>query len=182
MSEIYVSVDVETAGPIPGDFSMLSLGACVVDAPSRTFACFFQPITGRVDADAMAVAKLSLDELTRTGLDPAVAMADFANWAEALLTPGDTLVFVGLNAGFDWSFVNYYFHRFLGRNPFGFAALDIKAYYMGATHCTWAETRSSVIAKALRPNGRGDHNALHDALYQAELFRLIRDGAASETN
>jgi len=26
--------------------------------------------------------------------------------------------------------VNYYFHKYVGDNPFGFAALDIKAYYM----------------------------------------------------
>jgi ribonuclease T len=28
--ECLISVDVETSGPIPGDYSMLSLGACVV--------------------------------------------------------------------------------------------------------------------------------------------------------
>ena len=26
-------------------------------------------------------------------------------------------------------FVNDYFHRFLGRNPFGHAALDLKAFF-----------------------------------------------------
>lgn len=88
---------------------------------------------------------------------------------------GDKVVFVGFNAPFDWSFVNYYFHRFLGRNPFGFAALDIKAYYMGVTGCTWSDTRSSRIAAALRPRTHSDHTALHDALHQAELFRLARD-------
>ena len=40
-------------------------------------------------------------------------------------------MFVGFNASFDWSFVNWYFHKFVGTNPFGVAALDIKAYYMG---------------------------------------------------
>jgi hypothetical protein len=49
-------------------------------------------------------------------------------------------VFVGFNAAFDWSFVNYYFQRYLGENPFGFAALDIKSLYMGATGCAWEET------------------------------------------
>ncbi|MBV7481126.1 hypothetical protein KW839_26400 [Pseudomonas sp. PDM31] len=83
-------------------------------------------------------------------------------------------VFVGFNAPFDWSFVNYYFHRYLGENPFGFAALDIKSMYMGATGCKWTDTRSSRIAEALNPKREGDHDALHDALYQAELFRLTR--------
>jgi DNA polymerase III epsilon subunit-like protein len=85
------------------------------------------------------------------------------------------LVFVGFNAAFDWSFANYYFHQFLGENPFGFAALDIKSMYMGAADCDWSDTRSSRMVAALKPRQSGDHNALHDAIFQAELFRLIRD-------
>jgi hypothetical protein len=37
-------------------------------------------------------------------------------------------------------FVNSYFHRFLGRNPFGHAALDMKAFFMGLTGVKWSET------------------------------------------
>ena len=173
-AEVFVSVDVETAGPIPGEFSMLSIGACEVDDPSRTFTCMLTPITLRADPAALAVTGLSLDELARTGQPPEAAMAAFAAWAESLLVPGGTLVFVGFNAPFDWSFVNYYFHRFLGRNPFGFTALDIKAYYMGAVGCAWTETRSSRMSAALGATGHGDHTPLRDALYQAELFRLAR--------
>ena len=84
-------------------------------------------------------------------------------------------VFVGLNAAFDWAFVNHYFLRFLGTNPYGFAPLDIKAFYMGAANCDWANARSSVMAERLGARLKGDHNALHDAVYQAELFRLARN-------
>lgn len=45
--------------------------------------------------------------------------------------------YVGFNASFDWSFVNYYFDLFLGENPFGIAALDIKSMYSGAADCSW---------------------------------------------
>ena len=173
--ETFVSVDVETAGPIPGEFSLLSIGACAVDNVAETFACELQPINRNADPEALKVAGLSLDVLASSGLAPVEAMARFAAWADALAHGNDKLVFVGFNAPFDWSLVNYYFHRFLGRNPFGFAALDIKAYYMGVTGCTWADTRSSRMAAALQPRAHGDHKALHDALYQAELFRLTRD-------
>jgi ribonuclease T len=173
--EIFVSVDIETAGPIPGEFSLLSIGACAVENLAETFACQLQPINRNADPDALKVAGLSLESLAQTGLSPVDAMTQFAGWTEGLVRNGDTLVFVGFNAPFDWSFVNYYFHRFLGRNPFGFAALDIKGYYMGVTGCNWSDTRSSRIAAALHPRAHGDHTALHDALYQAELFRLTRD-------
>ena len=172
--EIFVSVDVEAAGPIPGEYSLLSIGACDVDDETRTFACEIKPINHNADPKALAISKLSLEVLERSGLAPKAAMRAFARWTENLAQPNQTLVFVGFNAPFDWSFVNYYFHKYLGRNPFGFAALDIKAYYMGRTGCAWSETKSSSIAANVEPARHGDHDALHDALYQAELFRLIR--------
>lgn len=84
-------------------------------------------------------------------------------------------MFVGFNPPFDWSFVNFCFDRFLGANPFEFTALDIKAMYMGRTGRRWSDTRSSRIAERLNPKLRGDHDALQDARYQAELFRPVRD-------
>lgn len=172
--EIFISVDVETAGPIPGDYSMLSIGACLAERPDIRFARKLKPTTHRADPEALAVSGLSLAELEVSGTDPAAAMADFAAWIAAAAGEEGEPVFVGFNAPFDWSFVNYYFHRFLGKNPFGFTALDIKALYMGASACDWRDTRSSRIAEQLRPALSGDHDALHDALYQAELFRLVR--------
>jgi ribonuclease T len=50
---------------------------------------------------------------------------------------------------------------------------------MGVTGCDWADTRSSKIAEDLKPSLRGDHDALHDAQYQAEIFRLIRRRSAA---
>ena len=174
-TEVFVSVDVETAGPIPGEFSLLSIGACVATNPNATFSCELKPINDNADPKAMEVSGLSLEKLRVTGLEPARAMISFALWLEQISGDGSQIVFVGFNAPFDWSFVNYYFHRFAGGNPFGFTALDIKALYMGATGCRWADTRSSRIAKHLEPRLRGDHDALHDALYQAEVFRLVRE-------
>lgn len=173
--EVFVSVDIETSGPIPGEFSLLSIGACVVFEPSRTFACKLKPINGNADPKALEVTGLSLEELARTGLDPSEAMRTFRDWLGTVADEDGSLVFVGFNAPFDWSFVNYYFHLFAGGNPFGFTALDIKALYMGATDCNWADTRSSKIAERLKPTLKGDHDALHDAQYQAEIFRLMQD-------
>lgn len=172
--EVFLSVDVETSGPIPGEFSLLTIGACDVFDPQQTFSCELKPTTRNADPKALEVTGLSLDRLERDGLDPAVGMQKFRDWVIRAAGPDGTPVFVGFNAPFDWSFVNYYFHRYLGENPFGFAALDIKSLYMGAARSSWAQTRSSQIAAALHPTLKGDHDALHDAQYQAELFRLIQ--------
>jgi DNA polymerase III epsilon subunit-like protein len=174
MREKYVSVDIEASGPIPGEYSMLAIGACLVDDDAATFSATLKPLNRNAISEAMSVSGLSLEDLERTGQPPAEAMTAFRDWIARATQDGTKAVFVGLNAPFDWGFVNYYFHRFLGENPFGFTALDIKALYMGATGCTWDQTGSSKMAKRLSPRRTGTHDALEDALYQAELFRLTR--------
>lgn len=115
-----------------------------------------------------------MEMLKQEGLAPPDAMQAFRDWLVQLCGTSHKPICVGLNAPFDWSFINYYFHQFSSDNPFGIAALDIKALYMGATGCTWAETASKHMAKRLQPKLKGTHDALEDALYQAELFKLIR--------
>lgn len=177
--DILVSVDVETSGPIPGEYSLLTIGACAIDGDD-VFSCELKPLNGNAESKAMEVIGLSLDSLEQTGLPPLQAMSSFSNWLDGLRVEAGSLVFVGLNAPFDWSFVNYYFHRFMRRNPFGYTALDIKAYYMGVTGCRWTEATSSTMSKTLRPHTAPDHDALHDALFQAELYRLIRGRAVGK--
>lgn len=172
--EVFLSVDVETSGPIPGEFSLLTIGACNIAYPKDTFSCELKPSTSNADPKALEVTGLSLDQLERDGLEPTIGMQLFGEWVKNSIGSDGTPIFVGFNAAFDWSFINYYFHRYLGDNPFGFAALDIKSMYMGAARCTWSKTKSSQISAALHPTLKGDHDALHDALYQAELFRLIQ--------
>jgi DNA polymerase III epsilon subunit-like protein len=171
--EHFISVDIEAAGPIPGEYSMLSLGACSVDNTGQSFLLEFQPINLNSDPNALKVAGISLEELQLRGVPPAIAMEQFRAWIEETVGSQGTPVFVGFNAPFDWSFVNYYFHRFLGSNPFGFAGLDIKAFYMGKYGTQWRDTKSSKIAAALHIPEQGDHNALHDAVYQARLFQAM---------
>ena len=173
--EYFVSVDIETSGPIPGEFSLLSIGACVVYDSNMSFSCELKPINDNADPDALAVTGLSLARLKNEGLEAQVAMGRFASWLKTIGPAGRTLVFVGLNAPFDWSFVNYYFLMFHGSNPFGFSALDIKAYYLGRFGGDWADTRSSCMDKILKPKLKNDHTALGDAQYQAELFRRIQE-------
>lgn len=173
--EIFVSVDIEASGPIPGKYSMLSIGACLTSNPVAQFSCYLKPISDEFIPAALEVTGLCLDKLREEGLEPSEAMTQFKSWVNSLADAGQTVVFVGFNASFDWSFVNYYFHQFLGENPFGIAALDIKSMYFGTAQLTWKSTRSSEIEKVVNPESSGNHDALDDAVYQAELFNLIRE-------
>jgi DNA polymerase III alpha subunit (gram-positive type) len=97
-------------------------------------------------------------------------MCLFAEWLEGQI-PEDRPIFVAFNAPFDWMFVNDYFHRFLGRNPFGFAALDLKALYMGLTGARWTETSMRNVAARYHRIHPLSHHALQDAQDQAILFQ-----------
>lgn len=171
--EIYISVDIETAGPIVGEHSMLTIGACLVYQPEVEFTIMLQPISDKAIEEALKVSGITLEQACKDGLPPTEAMSNFENWIIKNIPEDSTPVFVGLNAPFDWSFINYYFLKYLNRNPFGITAIDIKALFMGATKCCWYDTKSSSIDRYVKPSLKGDHDALHDAQYQAELFRLV---------
>jgi ribonuclease T len=170
-SEIFISVDVETAGPHPGSHALLSIGACLVHDPGQTFYVELQPDRQATVSEALAVNQLSFTELAEHGVPPAEAMAQFAAWTLAQTPPGERPVFVAFNAPFDWMFVAEYFHRYLGRNPFGHAALDLKAFYMGLTGARWSETALHHVAARYGCRQELTHHALTDALDQASLFR-----------
>ncbi len=170
--ECFISVDVETAGPIPGEYSILSLGACVVGQSGDGFYVELKPINENAVPAALKITGFDLVALKETGDRPKDAMAKLRDWVVSA-SGGASPIFVGFNAGFDWSFVNWYFHRFLGDNPFGFAPLDVKSYYMGLTGCSWEETQSSRIRAEFQPAKTGDHNALNDARAQAKMFEKM---------
>lgn len=172
-NEIYICVDVETAGPFPGQYAMLSIGACLVEDISTTFYAELQPDRPDALPEALAISGLSLATLQQHGSPPQAAMRAFADWINSVVPQGNRAVFVALNAPFDWMFVNDYFYRYLGDNPFGHSALDIKAYYMGFAHVSWSETSMSHISAHLLQEKHLVHNALRDAQDQAEIFREI---------
>ena len=174
----YISVDIEASGPNPGSYALLAIGACNVADPSRTFYVELKPTSMNHQAEAMAVHGLSLDELSRRGLDPAEAMARFEAWALAQVPEGSAPIFVAYNAPFDWMFIQDAFQRTLGRNPFGHAPLDIRALYMGQSGAAWDAIRLDDLFDHYLGGRRLSHNALEDALDQAAL--LGADGGLEE--
>lgn len=177
--ETYVSVDVETGGPVAGVHALLSLGACVVGAAGRTFYAELQPREGTTSVQAaLDVAGLDPGRLAVSGTDPDRAARDFARWVSEQAGQARP-VFVAFNAPFDWPFVVRFFHDAGVENPFGFTALDTKAFYMGLHGTTWNETRSSQLLPpyAVRPDR--EHHALSDAVAQAESFSRMLAHARS---
>lgn len=178
--ERFISVDVETAGPTPGKYAMISIGACPVDEPERGFYIELKPDRDAVVDSALAVSGLSMETLAKEGTDPKQAMEEFAQWIRDVVPPQTHRpVFVGFNAVFDWMFVNEYFVRYDVENPFGHGGLDIKSYYVGMMGSTWEQTSMRHLSPKYLAGRPLSHNALGDARDQAELFRRISEDAAA---
>jgi len=184
-AETWISVDVETSGPAPSVASLLSIGACLVDRPEAGIEILVRPIAGHEWSDeAEAVHRLTRERLAAEGLEPAAAMERLAAWLGEHVPPGSFPVLVSFNAPFDWLFIADYCWRYLGRNPFGVSALDLKALYLGRhldTVNLWAETRHVHVRERYAIDLPHTHGALDDAREQAEICRRIRDGARAAT-
>jgi ribonuclease T len=178
--ERLISVDVETAGPTPGDYAMISIGACLIDEPDRGFYVELKPDRDAVIESALKVSGLDMAELKAHGTEPQQAMEEFAQWIRDVVPPQThRAVFVGFNAVFDWMFVNEYFVRYGIENPFGHGGIDIKSYYVGMMGSTWEQTSMKHLSPKYLAGRPLSHNALGDARDQAELFRAISADAAA---
>jgi ribonuclease T len=171
--EFFISVDVETAGPVPSQYSLLAIGACTVVKPRKTFYIELKPVNMNFEPEALASCNLSLEKLAVDGIDPAAALRRFESWVAEVTPQSGKPIFIGFNAPFDWMFVNDYFQRFLKKNPFGHSALDIKSYYMGLTGGAWNETSMRYVGPRYLNQNALIHHALRDAIDQAEIFHKL---------
>ena len=114
-------------------------------------------------------------EVNSSRWNPEVAIPLFAQWCEQL--PGKPIA-VAWPAAFDFAFVNYYCHRFAGRNPLGFAALDIRSYANGLAgyqgYYGLPEKQVRAMAGDIDTTGLRSHVAVDDAIEQGRLFMALR--------
>lgn len=162
----WVMVDVEADGPIPGEYSMISFGAVIVEPGlSRTFYGKLQPISTKYVPEALAVSGHSRDECF-TFDAPEEVMLNFETWLDK--NCDRRKMFVADNNGFDWQFINWYFHYFLERNPFGFSSTNLGSLYKGLVKDT---TRNF---KHLRKT-KHTHNPVDDAKGNAEALLTLKN-------
>lgn len=158
-------VDVETDGAIPGDYSMISFGAVLVDEKlDRTFYGKLKPISEKYNPQALAVSGFSRAE-TETFDDPKTVMTDFKNWIAA--NSKGRPIFISDNNGFDWMFICWYFHHFIQENPFGYSSRRLADLYCGLekdTFAQWKHHRKTAHT----------HNPVDDAMGNAEVLLMMK--------
>lgn len=158
---VYIMVDVETDGPTPSDYSMISIGAVVIEPGlSRTFYGQLQPISSRFEPAALRISGTTRDQSMSYPYAGAT-MRKFEEWVDD--TRGDSKArFVSDNAGFDWMFVCWYFHHFTNRCPFGHSPLSLTSLYKGSVGDLSASLRDTREALT--------HHPVEDAKANAEVF------------
>ena len=161
----FIMVDIESDGPIPGDYSMVCFGAIVVEPSlSKTFYGRLAPISAAWIPAALEVSGFSREE-TLAFDDPAAVMQSFADWLAA--KSDGRPQFIADNNGFDWQFINWYFHHFLGQNPFGHSSSNLGSLYKGVVKDMFQNF------KHLRRT-RHTHDPLDDARGNAEALLRIK--------
>ena len=161
----YIMVDIESDGPIPGDYSMICFGAVLVDEKlDRTFYGKVKPITDQFDPKVLAISGFSREETLEFD-DPTKVMGDFKIWIEQ--NSKGRPIFISDNNGFDWMFICWYFHHFIGENPFGYSSRRLSDLFCGLEKDTFAKW------KHLRKTAH-THNPVDDAMGNAEVLLLMK--------
>lgn len=184
--EIYVSVDIESDGPIPGRNSMLSIGAVAFNESGKELGSFSRNLEtipeAKPDPDTMEwwAKQPEAWRACRENTVPAKhAMEEFVAWTNKL--PGRP-VFVAYPAGFDFTYVYWYLMTFHGQSPFSFSALDIKSFAMALLGKSYRESVKKHMPKRWF-NGVGGHNhvAVDDARGQGIMFiNMLKEARSRE--
>lgn len=183
--DAYFSADVETDGPIPGPYSILSFALVYAGSfdgrhfqrprdYSKRFYVELRPISENFEREALQVNGLDRTRLMLNGVSPEVAMTDAAEWVNSIA--GDARpVLVAYPLSFDWAWLYWYFIRFsMQGSPFGHSqCFDIKTALAVKAHIPISQSSRSKVPEMLRSRRAHTHHAVDDAIEQAEIFANV---------
>jgi hypothetical protein len=183
--DVYFSADVETDGPIPGPFSILSFALVFAGTfdgvrftpPENYQQSFYRelrPISDDFQPDALRVNGLDRNKLLIEGERPESAMTEAAEWIMGIVRQGKPIL-VAYPLSFDWSWLYWYFTKFSAQgSPFNHSlCFDIKTAFAVKAGVPISEAGKSKLLPSLRPQNPHTHHALEDAVEQAEIFARV---------
>lgn len=183
--DVFFSADVETDGPIPGPYSALSFALVyagsfdgeVFERPQNYEKFFYRemrPISENFQEEALAVNGLNRDRLLAIGDQPETAMTEAYNWVKDIAGHNNP-VLVAYPVSFDWTWLFWYFTAFSENgSPFGHSqCFDIKTAYSVKNKTLMRKSGRAKLPKFLLPSSPHTHNALDDAIEQAEIFANV---------
>jgi hypothetical protein len=183
--DAYFSADVETDGPIPGPFSILSFALVYAgsfdgrhfrrpDNYQQTLYKELRPISENFEPEALHVNGLDRARLCLEGEPPEKVMTEACRWVKTIAGAAQP-VLVAYPLSFDWSWLYWYFIRFSTEgSPFAYSrCFDIKTALAVKSGIPISEAGRSRIGPSLRSSHPHTHHAVDDAIAQAEIFANV---------
>lgn len=190
MEEIYISTDIEADGPIPGEYSMLSLGSVALDEDGKILGKFYKKLKTLEHAKQHPQTiefwnknKKAYAEATSNPESPEKVMKEYSNWLEKISEKHNKeLYFLAYPATWDFMFVSWYLIKFVKRYeknhfldvPFHHQGIDIRTFAMAHSKKPYSQSGTSAWPESLlkieKPKDFLEHKAVDDALKQGLLF------------
>jgi len=174
LPDIYVSTDIEADGFNVGKNSMLSFGSValfedkfIIDKFSANLETLPDCVSDETTMQWWKNYPEAWHACRKDCQPPAVAMKNYHDWLTTL--PG-RIIFIAKPLVFDFGFIDYYLKRFVGTNPFGFSAIDIRSVALGFLGSSFQEAGSHHFPKDWFENLPHPHIAIEDALEQGIVF------------
>ena len=177
-NQMYIIVDIELDGMMPGRHSMLSIGAVASTADQEVSSFYkkLQPVEGLTsDPKNMAWWKTQPEawQEVNTDAEPAAeVMAAFREWVKSF---DKSPVFVASPLILDYPFIKWYLHRFGDEQLFEDfeptqRTLDLASFTAGALNIPLARARRMQLPPELT-NGMPEHS--HKAIDDARGYGVI---------
>lgn len=133
-----------------------------------------KPISENFQPEALAINGLDRTRLAIQGVDPTAAMTEAADWVRRSAGQGSP-VLVAYPLGFDWTWLYWYFMNFSSTgSPFDYSrGFDIKTAIAVKTGRTISTSTRAKLPDRYQSHRPHTHNALDDAIEQAEIFANI---------
>jgi hypothetical protein len=114
-------------------------------------------------------------------VSPRAAMVEAKSWLDEMRAFGRPIV-CGAPSGFDFTFMYYYFQRFLGESPIGFASLDLRSYAAAVMKRQYRHVgKRQYPAEWIDADLPHTHVALDDAIEQGcILINMMRSNLGLE--
>lgn len=183
--DAYFSADVETDGPIPGPFSILSFSLVYAgsfdgkhferpESYERAIYKELKPISETFEVEALRINGLDRSRLCAEGENPESAMTNASRWVRKISGSAQP-VLVAYPLSFDWTWLYWYFVRFSADgSPFDYSrCYDIKTALAVKAAIPISESGRSRLHPVLNSKHEHTHNALDDAIEQAEIFANV---------
>jgi hypothetical protein len=144
---------------------MISFGAVLVnESLDQQFYGRLKPISDKYIPEALAISGHTRAE-TMNFDEPLKVMTEFKYWIKSVCK--DKPILISDNNGFDAMFISWYFHHFLGENPFGHSSQNLGSLYKGLVNDVFKNF------KHLRKTAH-THHPVDDAKGNAEALLYMK--------